>query len=98
MPNFIHRHLMYRRREKNKKNLMNALTDLIKTGLDSIIKGWGKRQLVKLGAVIIPVVGITQNDWDGTATLIIASALMLIEIIFSKINASRLKKGAILAD
>tara|TARA_B100001057_G_scaffold496482_1_gene598080 strand:+ start:32 stop:298 length:267 start_codon:yes stop_codon:yes gene_type:complete len=57
-----------------------------------LISGWGKRQLIKLGAVVIPYIGISQHDWDGVIATSVAGALVLIEIIFSKMNAKRLTK------
>lgn len=57
-----------------------------------LVQGWGKRQLIKLGAVVIPYIGISQHDWDGVIATSIAGALVLIEIIFSKLNANKLKK------
>ena len=93
MHNFIHRR-GFKRSHGKPIILMNTITDLIKSGLDALIRGHGKRQLLKLGAVTVPALGIAQNDWDATTATIVAAALMLVEIIFSKINANRLKKAA----
>lgn len=91
MKSFIHRR-GFRRGHSKPLNIMDTLKDLIKSGLEALIKGHGKRQLVKLGAVVVPALGIAQADWNATTATIIAAAIMLVEIIFSKLNANRLKK------
>ena len=91
MKSFIHRRGFKRAHGKPLK-LMNTLTDLVKSGLNALIRGHGKRQLVKLGAVTVPALGIAQADWNATTATIIAGAIMLVEIIFSKINANRLSQ------
>tara|TARA_R110002051_G_scaffold123608_2_gene196834 strand:- start:807 stop:1106 length:300 start_codon:yes stop_codon:yes gene_type:complete len=93
MKSFIHRRGFKRGHGKPLK-IMNTITDLIKSGLDALIRGHGKRQLLKLGAVTVPALGIAQNDWDATTATIVAAALILVEIIFSKLNAIRLNKAA----
>ena len=65
---------------------------LIRKATTSIIEGGGKRQLLKLGLAIAPVLAVTNDQIDATVAVIIAGALMLIEVIFSKINSNRLKK------
>jgi len=68
------------------------MTDLIKKLIEKhLVKGWGKRQLLKLGIAIAPVLAVTQEQIDSTVAVIIAGALMLIEICFSKLNANKLK-------
>tara|TARA_R110002020_G_scaffold29874_4_gene94327 strand:+ start:789 stop:1004 length:216 start_codon:yes stop_codon:yes gene_type:complete len=66
---------------------------LIKKGIKSLIEGWGKRQLAKLALAIGPVIAVTQDQLDSTVAVIIAGALMLVEIIFSKLNKSKLEKS-----
>ncbi len=94
MKSFIHRRGFRRGHSNQPIRIMDTLKDLIKSGLDALIRGHGKRQLLKLGAVTVPALGITQGDWNATTATIVAAALMLIEIIFSKLNAIRLKKAA----
>jgi uncharacterized membrane protein len=94
MKSFIHRRGFRRGHSNEPFKIMNALSELMKSGLDALIRGHGKRQLLKLGAVTVPALGIAQNDWDATTATIVAAALMVMEIIFSKINATRLKKAA----
>lgn len=65
---------------------------LIRKATTSLIEGWGKRQLLKLGLAIAPVLAVTNDQIESTVAVIIAGALMLIEVIFSKINSNRLKK------
>ena len=65
---------------------------LIRKATTSLIAGWGKRQLLKLGLAIAPVLAVTNDQFESTVAVIIAGALMLIEVIFSKINSNRLKK------
>ena len=77
-----------RRRQYAKFNMKALIKKLIEKHL---VQGWGKRQLIKLGAVVIPYIGISQHDWDGVIATCIAGALVLIEIIFSKMNAKRLE-------
>ena len=90
MKSFIHRR-GFRNYGTQEPTFMKAL---IKKGITSLIEGWGKRQLVKAGAVVVPLIGVTQADWNATAAVIVASVLMLVEIIFSKLNAKRLKEAA----
>jgi len=94
MKSFIHRRGFRRGHSNQPIRIMDTLKDLMKSGLDALIRGHGKRQLLKLGAVTVPALGITQGDWNATTATIVAAALMLIEIIFSKLNATRLKKAA----
>ena len=94
MKSFIHRRGFRRGHSNEPFKIMNALSELIKSGLDALIRGHGKRQLLKLGAVTVPALGIAQHDWNATTATIVAGALMVVEIIFSKINANRLKKAA----
>ena len=77
-----------RRRQHPKFNMKALIKKLVEKHL---VQGWGKRQLIKLGAVVIPYIGISQHDWDGVIATSIAGALVLIEIIFSKLNANKLK-------
>ena len=66
---------------------------LIKKGIRSIVEGWGKRQLAKLALAIGPVIAVTQDQLDSTVAVVIAGALMLVEIIFSKLNKTKLEKS-----
>ena len=66
---------------------------LIKKGIRSLIDGWGKRQLAKLALAIGPVIAVTQDQLDSTVAVVIAGALMLVEIIFSKLNKTKLEKS-----
>ena len=66
---------------------------LIKKGIRSIVKGWGKRQLAKLALAIGPVIAVTQDQLDSTVAVVIAGTLMLVEIIFSKLNKTKLEKS-----
>ena len=66
---------------------------LIKKGIKSLIEGWGKRQLAKLALAIGPVIAVTQDQLDSTVAVVIAGALMLVEIIFSKLNKTKLEKS-----
>ena len=66
---------------------------LIKKGIRSLIEGWGKRQLAKLALAIGPVIAVTQDQLDSTVAVVIAGALMLVEIIFSKLNKTKLEKS-----
>ena len=55
-----------------------------------LISGWGKRQLLKLGVAIAPVLAVSNQQIESTVAVVIAAALMLVEIIFSKLNAKKL--------
>ena len=66
---------------------------LIKKGIRSLIEGWGKRQLAKIALAIGPVIAETQDQLDSTVAVVIAGALMLVEIIFSKLNKTKLEKS-----
>ena len=88
MKNFIHRR-GFRNHQPREYKLMKAL---IRKATTSLIAGWGKRQLLKLGLAIAPVLAVTNDQIESTVAVIIAGALMLIEVIFSKINSNRLKK------
>ena len=66
---------------------------LIKKGIKSLIEGGGKRQLAKLALAIGPVIAVTQDQLDSTVAVVIAGALMLVEIIFSKLNKTKLEKS-----
>ena len=66
---------------------------LIKKGIRSLVEGWGKRQLAKLALAIGPVIAVTQDQLDSTVAVVIAGALMLVEIIFSKLNKTKLEKS-----
>jgi hypothetical protein len=66
---------------------------LIKKGIKSLVEGWGKRQLAKLALAIGPVIAVTQDQLDSTVAVVIAGALMLVEIIFSKLNKTKLEKS-----
>ena len=83
----------WQRPNKKRNYPQFEMKTLIKKLIDKhLISGWGKRQLIKLGAVVVPYIGISQHDWNGVIATSIASALVLLEIIFSKINAKRLTK------
>jgi len=88
MKSFIHRR-GFRNHKPREPKLMKAL---IQKGIKSLIEGWGKRQLLKLGLAIAPVIAVTNEQIDSTIAVIIAGALMLVEVIFSKLNSNRLKK------
>jgi len=67
------------------------MKDLLRKLIEKhLVQGWGKRQLLKLGLVIAPVLAVTNEQIDSTVAVIIAGALMGIEIIFSKLNAKKL--------
>ena len=66
---------------------------LIKKGIKSQIEGWGKRQLAKLARAIGPDIAVTQDQLDSPVAVVIAGALMLVEIIFSKLNTTKLEKS-----
>ena len=66
---------------------------LIKKGIRSLVEGWGKRQLAKLALAIGPVIAVTQDQLDSTVAVVIAGTLMLVEIIFSKLNKTKLEKS-----
>ena len=88
MNSFIHRR-GFRNHQSREPKIMKAL---IRKGITSLIEGWGKRQLLKLGLAIAPVLAVTNDQIDATVAVIIAGALMLVEVIFSKLNANRLSK------
>ena len=67
------------------------MKDLLRKLIEKhLIQGWGKRQLLKLGLAIAPVLAVTSEQIDSTVAVIIAGVLMGIEIIFSKLNAKKL--------
>jgi hypothetical protein len=88
MKGFIHRR-GFRNHQPREPKIMKAL---IRKGITSLIEGWGKRQLLKLGLAIAPVLAVTNDQIDATVAVVIAGALMLVEVIFSKMNANRLSK------
>ena len=88
MKSFIHRR-GFRNHQPRESKLMKAL---IRKATTSLVEGWGKRQLLKLGLAIAPVLAVTNDQIDATVAVIIAGALMLVEVIFSKLNATRLQK------
>ena len=88
MKSFIHRR-GFRNHQPREPKIMKAL---IRKGITCLIEGWGKRQLLKLGLAIAPVLAVTNDQIDATVAVIIAGALMLVEVIFSKLNANRLSK------
>ena len=88
MKSFIHRR-GFRNHQPREPKIMKAL---IQKGITSLIEGRGKRQLLKLGLAIAPVLAVTNDQIDATVAVIIAGALMLVEVIFSKLNANRLSK------
>ena len=88
MKSFIHRR-GFRNHQPREPKIMKAV---IRKGITTLIEGWGKRQLLKLGLAIGPVLAVTNDQIDSTFAVIIAGALMLIEVIFSKLNANRLSK------
>ena len=68
-----------------------SMKDMIKKLIEKhLVSGWGKRQLLKLGIAIAPVLAVTNEQIEATVAVVIAAALMLIEIIFSKLNAKKL--------
>tara|TARA_R100000808_G_scaffold260_3_gene1566 strand:+ start:2546 stop:2818 length:273 start_codon:yes stop_codon:yes gene_type:complete len=75
------------KRDGSRISLKNMIRKLIEKHL---IQGWGKRQLLKLGLVIAPILAVSNEQIEGTVAVIIAGALMVIEIIFSKLNAKKL--------
>tara|TARA_R110002051_G_scaffold45132_1_gene91021 strand:+ start:19291 stop:19566 length:276 start_codon:yes stop_codon:yes gene_type:complete len=89
MKSFIHRR-GFRNHQPRESKLMKAL---IKKGIKSLVEGWGKRQLAKLALAIGPVIAVTQDQLDSTVAVVIAGALMLVEIIFSKLNKTKLEKS-----
>ena len=89
MKNFIHRR-GFRNHQPREYKFMKAL---IKKGIRSLIEGWGKRQLAKIALAIGPVIAVTQDQLDSTVAVVIAGALMLVEIIFSKLNKTKLEKS-----
>ena len=87
MKSFIHRR-GFRNHQPREPKLIKAL---IKKGIRSLIEGWGKRQLAKIALAIGPVIAVTQDQLDSTVAVVIAGALMLVEIIFSKLNKTKLE-------
>ena len=75
------------KREGSRISMKNMIKKLIKKHL---ISGWGKRQLLKLGIAIAPVLAVSNEQIEATVAVVIAAALMLVEIIFSKLNAKKL--------
>ena len=75
------------KREGSRFSMKDMIRKLIEKHL---IKGWGKRQLLKLGIAIAPVLAVSNEQIEATVAVIIAAALMLVEIIFSKLNAKKL--------
>tara|TARA_R110002020_G_scaffold358597_1_gene571217 strand:- start:182 stop:451 length:270 start_codon:yes stop_codon:yes gene_type:complete len=68
-----------------------SMKDMIKKLIEKhLISGWGKRQLLKLGIAIAPVLAVTNEQIESTVAVVIAAALMFLEIIFSKLNAKKL--------
>ena len=68
-----------------------SMKDMIRKLIEKhLISGWGKRQLLKLGIAIAPVLAVSNEQIEATVAVIIASLLMLVEIIFSKLNAKKL--------
>jgi len=75
------------KREGSRISMKNIIKKLIEKHL---ISGWGKRQLLKLGIAIAPVLAVTNEQIESTVAVVIAASLMLVEIIFSKLNAKKL--------
>jgi hypothetical protein len=75
------------KREGSRISMKNMIKKLIEKHL---ISGWGKRQLLKLGIAIAPVLAVSNEQIEATVAVVIAAALMLVEIIFSKLNAKKL--------
>ena len=75
------------KREGSRVSMKNMIKKLIEKHL---ISGWGKRQLLKLGIAIAPVLAVSNEQIEATVAVVIAAALMLVEIIFSKLNAKKL--------
>lgn len=75
------------KREGSRFSMKDMIRKLIEKHL---ISGWGKRQLLKLGIAIAPVLAVSNEQIEATVAVIIAAALMLVEIIFSKLNAKKL--------
>ena len=69
------------KREGSRVSMKNMIKKLIEKHL---ISGWGKRQLLKLGIAIAPVLAVSNEQIEATVAVVIAAALMLVEIIFSK--------------
>lgn len=68
-----------------------SMKDMIKKLIEKhLVSGWAKRQLLKLGIAIAPVLAVTNEQIEATVAVVIAATLMLIEIIFSKLNAKKL--------
>lgn len=59
--------------------------------LEKLIEGWGKRQISKLIAGPLMVVGVGTEQIDTVVAVIIAIALWSVELALSKINLDRLK-------
>ena len=66
------------------------MKELLKSILDKLITGWGKRQLLKLGYTIIPLIGVSNEQIDSTVALIVAVALWGTESLLSGANRKRL--------
>lgn len=75
------------KREGSRISMKHMIKKLIEKHL---ISGWGKRQLLKLGIAIAPVLAVSNEQIEATVAVVIAAALMLVEIIFSKLNAKKL--------
>lgn len=75
------------KREGSRFSMKDMIRKLIEKHL---VSGWGKRQLLKLGIAIAPVLAVTNEQIEATVAVVIAAALMLIEIVFSKLNAKKL--------
>jgi hypothetical protein len=67
---------------------------MIQKFIETFIKGWGKRQVMKWLAVIAPLIGQSAESIPDVAGWIVGALLLLVEVLFSYINRRRLEAKA----
>lgn len=66
---------------------------LLKDAVQWFVNGWGKRQLLKLGAVVVPIIGITSEEWAAAVAVLVGVAIWLVEMAASWASKKKLEEG-----
>ena len=60
--------------------------------INTLIEKWGFRQAVKFFTWAFPIIGVSTDHINSVTAVLIAFALWLVEMLFSRLNLKRIEK------